>query len=470
MSEQKVKFGRLIFVLCLAELVCSLETNMINLALSELYGIYKDPVRVGWIVTAFTLTAATCAVVGARLGDIYGRRKVLVIMLMIAFAGSVISFSSHDFDIIILGRVLQGASMAVLPLCYGLLREFVPSDKIASGVGLLSGVYVGGVAVALLAGGVVLDHFRWQGIFLVSAGCALLAIILILAVVPPSAPVSKSRTVDYWGALLLMPGIALPMLGLDRLGKNGWATPEPWALLVTGIGLLVLWVRHERNHPDPLVDLSQFRSPPIVAAYLAMMASYTGPSLFAIILLPLLTQPAWTIVGLGLTATAAAMLKIPANILCAFAGALNGYLTRRFGAPQVAAAAALAITLTYIGLIFRHDSVWLIGFAMVFGFAIPLVVMWAALTTTIITLSPPEKATEAAGVLQVTKSLGYAIGAQTIAMLLSRSSVSQGGLTFPSESAYLLAFGFCGILAFVAMILALSAGRQTAVARETATL
>jgi MFS family permease len=260
-----------------------------------------------------------------------------------------------------------------------------------------------------------------------------------------------------------MPGIALPMLGLDRLGKFGWASPEPWALLATGIGLLVLWVRHERKHPDPLVDLTQFRSRPIVAAYLAMMASYIGPALFAIIVLPLLTQPTWTVVGLGLTATAAAMLKIPANILCAFAGSLNGFLTGRFGTSRVAATGAFVLMLTCIGLIFRHDSVWLIGFAMIFGFAIPLVVMWSALTTTIITLSPPEKATEAAGVLQVAKSLGYAIGAQTIAMLLSTSSITQGASTFPSEQAYVLAFGFCGFLAVVAMIMALSVGRLPAV-------
>lgn len=468
MPGRRVKFGPLIAVLCVAELVCCLETNMISLALSKLYGIYHDPVRVGWIVTAFTLTAASCAVIGARIGDIYGRRNVLVGMLMIACTGSVISFSSQDFNIIILGRILQGVSMGVLPLCYGLLRELVPADKIPTGVGLLSGVYVGGIAVAMLAGGLVLDHGPWQGVFLVSAGCAVLAIILILLVVPPTAAISKSRRIDYWGAILLMPGIALPMLGFERLGKTGWATPEPWAFLVAGIGLLVLWVRHERTHPDPLVDLSQFRSRPIVAAYLAMMASYTGPALFAIIILPMLTQPAWTVVGLGLTATAAGMLKIPANIFSAFAGTFNGYLTRRFGAPRVAAGAAVPIILTCVGLFFRHDSVWLIGFAMIVGFASPLVVLWAALTTTIITLSPPEKAAEAAGVLQVAKSLGYSVGAQTIAMLLSTSAVSQAGVRFPSEQAYVLAFGFCGFLALVSMLLALSAGRSKANARETA--
>jgi MFS family permease len=469
-AERRVKFGPLIFVLCLAELVCSLESNMINIALSQLYDIYKDPVRVGWLLTAFMLTAASCTVVGARIGDIYGRRKVLVGMLMIACTGSIVSFSSHDFNIIIVGRMLQGVSMGILPLCYGLLRESVSPDEVANGIGLLSGVYVGGVALGLLAGGLVIDHGPWQNIFLVSAGNAMLATILILLVVPPGAPVSKSRRIDYWGAILLMPGIALSFLGLDRLGKVGSAVLEPWTLLVVGIGLLVVWARHERKHPDPLVDLKQFRSRPIVAANLAMLTVYTGPTLFAIVLLPMLIQPEWTIVGLGLTATAAAMLKIPSNIICAFAGAFNSYLTRHYGASRVAASAALLILLTWIVLIFQHSSVWLIGIAMIFCLAIPLVVLFAALTTIIISESPPEKATEMAGVLQVIKSLGYAIGAQAIAILLSTSVVSQGTRTFPSEHAYLLVFGYCGSLSLVASILALSAGRSTASKLKTAVL
>jgi MFS family permease len=468
MAKTKVKFGLLIFALCMAELVCCLELNMITVALSTLYGIYNDPVRVGWLLTAFMLTAATCTVVAASLGDVYGRRRVLVGLLIVACTGSLISFTSHEFELIIVGRILQGVSMGVLPLCYGLLREFTSTDETAKGVGLLSGVYVGGVALGLLAGGLVIDHGHWQNIFLVSAGTAVLAIILILLVVPLSPPVSKSRRIDYWGALLLIPGIALPFLSIDRFDKAGWAALEPWALLLVGIGLLVVWVRHERRHPDPLVDLSQFQCRPIVAANLAMLAVYAGPTLFAIVLLPLLTQPEWTIVGLGLSATAAAMLKIPSNIIGAFVGALNGYLTRRYGAARVAALAALLLTLTYIVLGFEHRSIWLIGFAMIFCLACPLVAIFAALTTIIITEAPPEKTTQVAAVLQVIKSLGYAIGAQVVALLFSKSTITRDGYAFPSEHSYLLVFGYLGALSLIAGILALSAGRSKAGAVKTA--
>lgn len=468
MAKTKVKFGLLIFALCMAEIVCCLQLNMINVALSTLYGIYNDPVRVGWLLTSFMLTAATCTVVAASLGDVYGRRRVLVGLLIVACTGSLLSFASPDFDLIIVGRILQGVSMGILPLCYGLLRDFSSTDETAKGVGLLNGMYVGGIALGLLAGGLIIDHGHWQNIFLVSAGTALLAIILTLLIVPPSAPLSKSRRIDYWGALLLMPGTALPFLSIDRFQKVSWAALEPWALLVVGIALLVVWVRHERRHPDPLVDLSQFQRWPIVAANLAMLAVFAGPTLFAIVLLPMLTQPEWTIVGLGLTATAAAMLKIPSNIVGAFVGALNGYLTRRFGAARVAALAALLLALTWIVLSFEHRSIWLIGFVMIFCLACPLVAIFAALTTIIISEAPPEKATQMAAVLQVTKSLGFAVGAQAIALLFSKSTITRDGYGYPSEHAYLLVFGYLGALSLIASILALTAGRSTAGASKTA--
>lgn len=105
-------FWPVVAALVLAELTCALESNMIMVALSKLYELYGDPVHVGWLITAFSLASAASATLCSRLGDIFGRRRVLLIMLGVACVGSVISATSHDLNIIILGRVLQGASMA----------------------------------------------------------------------------------------------------------------------------------------------------------------------------------------------------------------------------------------------------------------------------------------------------------------------------------------------------------------------
>src|SRR5690606_8318103 len=152
-----------------AELVCSLESGMIYVAISGLYEQYGDPVAVGWLLTAFTLTAAASAAVAGRLGDLYGRRRVMLWMLAIAFSGSLLSATHPDLDWIIAGRAIQGVSMAILPLGFGILRENVDERHLGLGVSIIGATYTVGGGIGVIIGGVVVDNWHWQGLFHISA-------------------------------------------------------------------------------------------------------------------------------------------------------------------------------------------------------------------------------------------------------------------------------------------------------------
>lgn len=104
-----------------AELTCSLESNMIYVILSPLYEEYGDPVLVNWMLTAFMLTSFGAAAIVGRLGDVFGRRRMMMVMLVVAAFGSMLSALSNDLIIVIVGRAFQGATMGILPLCYGVL-------------------------------------------------------------------------------------------------------------------------------------------------------------------------------------------------------------------------------------------------------------------------------------------------------------------------------------------------------------
>jgi len=304
----------IVTALIIAELTCSLESNMIYIAMSRLYQQYGDPARVGWVVTAFLLAAAATAAVGGRLGDIYGRRRVLLASLGTALTGSVISAVSPDLAWIIVGRTLQGASMAILPLCFGLVREHWPPRRVAFGVGLLGGTYAIGSGLGVTLGGYLIDHGNWQNIFVASGALAALALIGVLAVVPPSPRQPRTGKLDIVGGLLFVPAVTLILLGLSNLRQ--WREPSTGLSIVAGVVLLVLWARHELRHPDPLIDVRMLRNGQIARANLVITLTAFGPLMVNLVLFPLMQQPTWTLVGLGVAATVAGLIKIPTNIVC----------------------------------------------------------------------------------------------------------------------------------------------------------
>jgi MFS family permease len=228
--------------------------NMIFVAMSKLHAQYGNPVKVGWLITAFALTAAASAAICGRLGDIYGRSRVLVCILAVALGGSVLSASTDDLTLIIVGRALQGASMAILPLCFGLLRENAPTERIPFGVGILGGTYVGTSGAAGLLGGVLVDMGTWQSIFVVSAASAGLAIALVLLFLPASPRRQQYGSVDLVGGLIFVPAIASILLAFSQANMSGW-TWLSVSLLGLGGGALILWARYELAHQNPLINV-----------------------------------------------------------------------------------------------------------------------------------------------------------------------------------------------------------------------
>jgi len=299
----------IIAALIAAELTCSLESNMISVALSQLYRQYGDPVKVGWVMTSFLLAAAGTAAIGGRLGDIYGRRRVLMVMLGIALAGSTVSALSTRLEWIIVGRTLQGASMAILPLCFGLVREHWPAHRVAFGVGLLGATYALGSGFGVTLGGVIVDRSNWQNIFVASASLAALAFVAIWVAVPRSRKAPRRGSLDVLGGLLFVPAVAMLLLGLTRL--RNWHEPATGLLIAGGAALLSIWVRHELRHPDPLIDVRMLRNRQVALANLMITLTAFGPLMENIVMFPLMQQPAWTLVGLGASATLAGMVKIP---------------------------------------------------------------------------------------------------------------------------------------------------------------
>ncbi|MET0374265.1 MAG: MFS transporter, partial [Rhizorhabdus sp.] len=206
----------LIFALWVAEITGSFETAMIYAALKALIADFKDPVLVGWLVTTYLLIGAGAAAMAGRLGDIYGRRRVLMILLAVGVIGSLMSAFSINYAMLLAGRALQGLTGAILPLTIGLVRENMPKERVPMGIGLMISGASAGTAAGLVIGGLIVDSLSWHGVFMASAAFAAVSFILTFALVPQSTPKSRDAPLDWLGGILFVPATLSLLLAISN--------------------------------------------------------------------------------------------------------------------------------------------------------------------------------------------------------------------------------------------------------------
>jgi MFS family permease len=304
----------LVTALWVAELTGSFETAMILAALKALVADFGDPAKVGWLVTGYLIVGAAVAAIVGRLGDLHGRRRVLCIVLAIGATGSLISALSTSFAMLLAGRIIQGATGAILPLCIGLVRENVSAERTPVTIGLMLSGAALGTAVGLVLGGVIVDHWSWHGVFFASAAFCTTALAGVAVLVPRSPRAPASGPTDWLSGLLFAPGVVLVLLWVTLGPRWGWLDPRALAMLGAGVALVVWWWGHSLRSPEPLISVRAFadRTVAVGSAVTALVAMSTLQ--ITVFFSLLLQAPKWTAAGLGLSATAAGLAKLPSNI------------------------------------------------------------------------------------------------------------------------------------------------------------
>lgn len=459
-KSRDVPFFWLVIALAAAELTCSLESGMIYVVLSPLHEEYGDPVRIGWLVTGFTLASAAAAALCGRLGDLFGRRRLLLIMLVTAFAGSALSGLAGNLDLVIVGRALQGASTAILPLCFGLLRENCEPAQVTKGVALMGGTYSIGSGLGLVIGGVIVDTLYWQWIFACSSAAALLAILLVLRFVPKSPSSHDGGKLDIWGGILFAPAVAMVLLAITLASSGGWTDRTAQLLALGGLAMLALWVWHELRQEKPLIDVRLLKDPRIMFANLCMFFTSAGPMLFPLVVMPLLQQPTWTGVGFGVAATLAAFIKLPANFSSALAVVFAGQAATRFGTRLVLAWCAGFLALGWASMVFFSSSLVFVAAMMLICLAPAVAILFSMIPRIVMEAAPEDRTSEATGLTQVVRAVGQATASQVLASILATSMVTAPGISgaLPDRTAFMRTFIYMGGFSVLAMLTLIALG------------
>lgn len=451
----------ILIALVLAEITSAFEVSMIFAAMPRFVRVFGDPLKAGWILTGCLLVSAVAAALCARLGDLYGRRRVLLIVLAACAIGSLVSAFSTTLAGVVLGTAIQGLSGTILPLCLGLASERLPKEKVPVAVGVIVGAVMAGGGGGLLLGGWLVDRFDWHAIFYFSAAFAVIGSLAVLLFIPAKRQQARGRKkMDVARGILFAPGIVLLMYAIGQTRTWGLADSRTVWMMLAGSAIIAYWFWHQWRESYPLINVRLMAVKPIAAAYLCMGFLGMGAFQFGYVLSLFMQQPR-EYGGLGLSATATGAMLGPVLWAGILGGPLSGKISARHG-PRAAAltGAAMLVAGWTILLFARHDFPALVVAGLLLGPGLPIV--YAALPTIIIQHAPPERVSEAVGVNSVVRSILQAAGAALVGFFVTIDTVPVPGsdVHYPSPLAFNWTFGYVAGTCSLALLVMIMLGAK----------
>ena len=454
MERPRQHYNVTLGILTLAGLAFALQQTMVFPALPTLQREFDTTTTwVTWVLTVFLLSASVLTPLLGRLGDQYGKERLLAISLGTFLAGCVGAAAAPNLWLLIACRAISGAGGAVFPLSFAIIRDEFPREKVGMAIGLVSSVFGVGGGFGIVLSGVIVDHLSWRWLFIIGAVGVAGALVLVHRFVPES-PIKAHAGVDLPGALLLSGGLISLLIALTEGEAWGWASSRVLALGATAIVLFAVWTLVELRVSQPMVDVRMLAGRQV--ALTNVTAFISGFAMFnAFVLVPNFVEtpdglPAKLAgavdYGFGASATQAGLYLLPSSITLLFAGPIAGLLGRRFGSKWPLVIGLVLVAAATASLASWHSEPWQLLAAMPLlgtgvGFA------FAAMATLTVEAVKPTETGVATGMNTVMRTVGSVVGGQLGAALLTAHTI--GGTDVPSVVGYEIAFA-TGAVAAVA--------------------
>ncbi|WP_406165137.1 MFS transporter [Streptomyces sp. NBC_00996] len=409
---------------------------------------------VSWMVTATLLSGAVLTPVLGRAGDMYGKRRVLLMALGLMTVGSLLCAVTSDIGVLIAARALQGAAAAVVPLSISILRDELPPERTGSAVALMSSTVGIGAALGLPLAALVVQYANWHVMFWATTALGAVGLALAWWAVRES-PVREPGRFDTVGAVGLAAGLICLLLGVSQGGTWGWGGARILGLFVACVLILTLWWIQQRRTERPLVDLKLAARPrvalPHIAALLTGFAFY-GNSL---VTAQLVQAPKETGYGLGLSIVATGLCLLPGGVTMLLLSPVSARISAARGPRVTLALGTAIIAVGYVIRIMDSSDLWLIILGATVC-AIGTTLAYSALPTLILRAVPAGQTASANGVNVLMRTIGQAVCSAAVAAVLVHHTSLVGGAPLPTLHGYLLAFAMAGTVAVVACAAALS--------------
>jgi EmrB/QacA subfamily drug resistance transporter len=437
-------------VAALAGLAYAMLSSAVIPALSSLqHSLHTTETGVTWLLTGYLLSASVGTSILGRLGDMYGKERLLLVTLVILAVGTFISAVSSSLGLMVVGRVIQGAGGGIFPLAFGIVRDEFPRDRVAGSIGLLSSILGVGGGIGIVIGGLIIEHLNYHWLYWIPLVVTVIAAVCTWRFVPES-PVRVPGRVNWTAAALMSGGFICVLIAISETTTWGWGSARTLGLLALGLLGCVAWVAVEVRSDEPLIDMTMMRIRGVWTTNL--VAFLLGAGMYASFLVfPQFAElPRSTGFGFGASVVTAGLYLLPSALLMSVLGTVAGRVARRFGSKLavIVGSAITALAFGWIAVAHAHPYDMLISAALL-GIGIGLA--FSALGNLIVQAVPQEQTGVATGMNTVMRTLGGALGGQIVATFLT-NNVAHGhptvtGFTesFVLEAAFLVVAVIAGL-------------------------
>jgi MFS family permease len=494
---------------CIATMVMYAETMLIP-AIPDLIGHFHVSYGMSsWILTSYLIAGAVMTPIAGKLSDIYGRKKILLIIMVIYAIGVSMAGFASDIYFMIFARAIQGVGMSMFPIAFGMIRDQFPREKISIGQGVITSMFASGAVIGLTVGGIIVQDYGWQNTFFTIIPIAIALLLIIWRFIHVTdikeedqsqkrsrilegENVSKTRKsiekrafskasnqIDIKGAIALAITVASFLLVLtlletsggnlhtasitngnansnDNLSSNANSSSNILPFLIIGIIALVFFVIIERREKYPLVDFRLMLNKSILPANLIIML--VGFSMFMVFqTVPILVRNPEP-VGFGEDAISAGRVQLPFAIVLLIFGPTSGFIVSKLGSLRPIILGTFITTAGFMGLLMFHSTEVLVSVNL--GILSTGLSLTSVGAINVIILSTPRQFSGISlGMTSLMRIVGASIGPALAGMYMqtNQTLLNVNGIInyFPSSISFELIFLSAVIVSVISIVLAI---------------
>ncbi|EFL21318.1 membrane transporter [Streptomyces himastatinicus ATCC 53653] len=458
-SSGPPRTNAVVAVLAFAGIVVSLMQTLVIPLIPELPTLlHASAADTTWAITATLLAAAVATPVIGRLGDMYGKRRMLLISLGLLVAGSAVGALSDSLAPMVVGRTLQGLAAGVIPLGISIMRDELPAERLGAATALMSASLGVGGALGLPAAALLAERADWHVLFWTAAGFGVLATALVARLVPESAVRSGGRF-DVAGAAGLSIALVCLLLAISKGATWGWTSGLTLGLFLVSAVTLALWGRWELRTARPLVDLRTTARRQVLLTNLA--SAVFGFSMFAMsLLMPQLLQlPKATGYGLGETMLTVGLVMAPSGLVMMAMAPLSARISKNQGPKVTLMVGAVVVSAGYGLNIVLMSAIWhLVLVSCVIGAGIGLA--YGAMPALVMAAVPVTETAAANSLNTLMRSIGTSISSAVAGVVLAEMTTTLGSVALPAQNGFRVVMAVGAGAALLAFVLASFLPRQ----------